>query len=90
MNVLLPNLGKFGITASFGIVYVFGGELLPTVVRGNGLATCSFISSVGLVASPYIVYLVRNFIVLLNSLIIRSLERSSLLVSHSSLTCRRY
>lgn len=58
LNVLLPSIGKFGITGTFSIVYVFGGELLPTVVRGNGLAVCAFVCGCGLIASPYVIYLV--------------------------------
>ena len=50
--------GKFQIAASFAVVYVYAGELVPTVVRNEGLAMASFIACLGLLLFPYILKLV--------------------------------
>ena len=54
--------GKFLVTISFAVVYVYTAELLPTVLRSSGLGSSCFISRfggmaaswVGLLASVYI------------------------------------
>ncbi len=53
-------LGKFGIAASFGIIFLYASELLPTVVRSQAMAVASFVAGIGLLAFPYIVFLVRT------------------------------
>lgn len=50
-------IGKFGITASFSIVYVYTAELYPTVVRNMGVGASSMASRFGSILSPYFVYL---------------------------------
>lgn len=61
----LAMLGKFGIAASFGIVFLYASELLPTVVRSQAMAIASFVAGLGLLAFPYIVSLVQVFFLLL-------------------------
>ena len=51
-------IGKFGIAASFGIIFLYASELLPTVVRSQAMAVASFVAGIGLLAFPFIVYLV--------------------------------
>lgn len=51
-------IGKFGIAASFGIIFLYASELLPTVVRSQAMAIASFVAGIGLIAFPYIVFLV--------------------------------
>ncbi|GAB6032575.1 hypothetical protein CHUAL_011464 [Chamberlinius hualienensis] len=58
LNVILPTVGKFFITGTFSIVYIFAGELLPTVARGTGLSFMSVVAAITMVPSPYINYLV--------------------------------
>uniref|UniRef100_A0A915ID94 Organic cation transporter 1 n=1 Tax=Romanomermis culicivorax TaxID=13658 RepID=A0A915ID94_ROMCU len=53
----LAFLGKFGIAASFGIIYIFAGELYPTVVRAMGMGMSSMIAGIGLLLAPYLVSL---------------------------------
>jgi len=50
-------IGKFGIAASFGIVFLYASELLPTVVRSQAMAWASFVAGIGLLGFPYIIYL---------------------------------
>ncbi|CAI5766596.1 solute carrier family 22 member 5-like [Podarcis lilfordi] len=56
-SVTLVMIGKFGITASFSMVYVYTAELYPTVVRNMGVGASSMASRFGSILSPYFVYL---------------------------------
>jgi MFS transporter, OCT family, solute carrier family 22 (organic cation transporter), member 4/5 len=60
ISVSLAMLGKFGIAASFGIIFLYASELLPTVVRSQAMAVASFVAGIGLLAFPYIVFLVSR------------------------------
>ncbi|XP_034961302.1 organic cation/carnitine transporter 2 isoform X1 [Zootoca vivipara] len=57
LSVTLVMIGKFGITASFSMVYVYTAELYPTVVRNMGVGASSMASRFGSILSPYFVYL---------------------------------
>ncbi|XP_044310142.1 solute carrier family 22 member 5 [Varanus komodoensis] len=57
VSIILVMAGKFGITASFSMVYVYTAELYPTVVRNMGVGVCSMASRFGSIFSPYFVYL---------------------------------
>ena len=50
--VALATGGKFFITSSFAIVYVFSAELYPTVVRGVGVSCSSLFARVGGILAP--------------------------------------
>ena len=56
----LAMVGKFCISASFAIIYVFSAELFPTVVRNVGVGSGSFWARVGGVVAPYIGELVSS------------------------------
>ena len=58
--VTLAMIGKFCISASFAIIYVFSAELFPTVVRNVGVGSGSFWARVGGVVAPYIGELVSS------------------------------
>uniref|UniRef100_A0A8C7X5C3 Si:dkey-166k12.1 n=1 Tax=Oryzias sinensis TaxID=183150 RepID=A0A8C7X5C3_9TELE len=55
-NVLtgLAMVGKFGITASFAIIYVYTAEIFPTVVRQTGIGVSSMFARMGGVLAPII------------------------------------
>lgn len=57
VSILLEMLGKFGITASFCVVYAFSSELFPTVIRNMAMGCCSMAARVGTIISPFIIYL---------------------------------
>uniref|UniRef100_A0A1A8BNK5 Major facilitator superfamily (MFS) profile domain-containing protein n=1 Tax=Nothobranchius kadleci TaxID=1051664 RepID=A0A1A8BNK5_NOTKA len=55
-NVLtgLAMVGKFGITASFAVIYVYTAEIFPTVVRQTGIGVSSMFARMGGVLAPII------------------------------------
>uniref|UniRef100_A0A3B1JJK7 Si:dkey-119m7.4 n=1 Tax=Astyanax mexicanus TaxID=7994 RepID=A0A3B1JJK7_ASTMX len=59
VRTILAMLGKFGITASLSIVYVYSAEVFPTVVRQNGIGMGSMCARAGGVIAP-IIYLLRR------------------------------
>ena len=52
--------GKFFINSSFGIIYVYGSELLPTVVRNSGLGVACVANRIGGILCPGVVALGEN------------------------------
>lgn len=54
INSMLSNLGKFFITSSFALVWIYTPELIPTRVRQSGLGICSMTGRIGGIVSPYI------------------------------------
>ncbi|KAG7317073.1 hypothetical protein KOW79_019371 [Hemibagrus wyckioides] len=46
--------GKFGITASFAVIYVYAAELFPTVLRQTGIGVASMFARIGGVLAPMI------------------------------------
>ena len=61
ITVTLAMIGKFQIAASFAVIYVYAGELMPTVVRSEAMGISSFIAGIGLLIFPQINALVRTF-----------------------------
>ncbi len=52
--VALAMAGKFCVTGTFGIVYVYSAEVFPTVVRSVGVGTASVFARVGGAVAPYV------------------------------------
>uniref|UniRef100_A0A667XAJ7 Si:dkey-166k12.1 n=1 Tax=Myripristis murdjan TaxID=586833 RepID=A0A667XAJ7_9TELE len=50
----LAMLGKFGITASFAVIYVYTAEIFPTVLRQTGIGMSSMFARMGGVLAPII------------------------------------
>ncbi|XP_051954981.1 solute carrier family 22 member 6-A-like [Xyrauchen texanus] len=59
VRTILAMVGKFGITASLSIVYIYSAEVFPTVIRQNGIGMGSMCARAGGVIAP-IIYLLRN------------------------------
>jgi len=57
--ILLALVGKAGSAAAFGVVFVFTGELLPTVVRNAAMGMCSCAARLGAMLAPYVAKSVR-------------------------------
>ncbi|XP_034549171.1 solute carrier family 22 member 4-like [Notolabrus celidotus] len=54
VTLTLVLLGKFGILAGTGVLYIFTGELFPTVIRNTAMSSCAMFSRVGSAVSPYL------------------------------------
>ncbi|XP_074542236.1 solute carrier family 22 member 13 [Halichoeres trimaculatus] len=61
-NVLtgLAMVGKFGITASFAVIYVYSAEIFPTVLRQTGIGVSCMFARMGGVLAPIINMLHNN------------------------------
>ncbi|XP_065342384.1 carcinine transporter isoform X2 [Cloeon dipterum] len=64
LTLVLYLFAKFAISASFLIIYPFAGELYPTQLRGIGIGASAYISGLGLIVIPFIVYLGMEMLVL--------------------------
>ncbi|XP_054887324.1 solute carrier family 22 member 4-like isoform X1 [Poeciliopsis prolifica] len=54
LTMSLVLLGKFGILAGNGVMYIYTGELSPTVIRNTAMSSCAMFSRVGSSVSPYL------------------------------------
>ncbi|XP_072178172.1 organic cation transporter protein-like [Diadema setosum] len=54
-------LGKFGIAASFAIIYVYSAELFPTPVRSVGVGICSMSARIAGILAPIILLLAETW-----------------------------
>ena len=54
LTTTLALIGKAGAAGSFGLVYLFTSEIMPTVVRNGGLGLCSALARAGAMVAPYI------------------------------------
>ena len=52
--VALAMAGKFCVTGTFGIIYVYSAEVFPTVVRSSGVGTASVFARLGGAVAPYV------------------------------------
>ncbi|CAG0878580.1 unnamed protein product [Darwinula stevensoni] len=58
--VTLAMIGKFGISASFAIIYVFSAEIYPTVVRNIGVGSSSMCARIGSIIAPWVAQLEKD------------------------------
>ncbi|XP_070134312.1 organic cation transporter protein [Drosophila bipectinata] len=59
VQVSCAIVGLFGASITFPNVYLYGGELFPTVVRSNGMGLCSMLGRGGSILAPLICELAR-------------------------------
>ncbi|XP_070567620.1 organic cation transporter protein-like [Ptychodera flava] len=57
LGITLSMTGKFAISASFAIVYVFSAELYPTPVRNIGMGISSMCARIGGILAPQMLLL---------------------------------
>ena len=50
--LVFAGIGKFGLTASFAVVYLYAAEIFPTVVRTSGLGSSSMWARIGAILAP--------------------------------------
>uniref|UniRef100_A0A8C4RKB1 Solute carrier family 22 member 5-like n=1 Tax=Erpetoichthys calabaricus TaxID=27687 RepID=A0A8C4RKB1_ERPCA len=56
LTIILAMTGKFGLTISTSVIYVYSSELFPTVVRNMGMGAASMFSGIGGITAPYFPY----------------------------------
>lgn len=54
LKVGLASIGVFGMAVSFPIVYLYGGEMFPTVVRNAGMGFASMLARIGSMSAPFV------------------------------------
>ncbi|GFT50775.1 organic cation transporter protein [Nephila pilipes] len=53
MSTSLALMGKFCVTGSFGLLYLYTSEIFPTGVRNVTLGSCSMCARVGSILAPF-------------------------------------
>lgn len=61
LAVLFPSLAKLSSTFTYTVIYIFAGELLPTVIRGFGIGLAATGQQIGMIVTPYIIFMVSSF-----------------------------
>lgn len=54
LSTVFAMIGKFCITGTFGILYLYSSELFPTVVRNVAIGSCSTCARVGSIVAPFV------------------------------------
>ncbi|GBM01695.1 Organic cation transporter protein [Araneus ventricosus] len=54
LSTTLAMVGKFCVTGSFGLLYLYTSELFPTVVRNVTLGSCSMSARIGSILAPFV------------------------------------
>lgn len=57
-KVALAAIGRVGTSLSFTTVYLYSGELFPTVVRNVGVGSASMNARIGSMIAPFITSIV--------------------------------
>ncbi|XP_004921746.1 organic cation transporter protein [Bombyx mori] len=53
-NLILGCSGLWGLSISFATVYLYAGELFPTVVRNSGVGLASTVARIGSMVAPFV------------------------------------
>ncbi|XP_054167878.1 organic cation transporter protein-like [Oppia nitens] len=53
-RVIFAMIGKFCVTCSFGMIYVYSAEIYPTVVRNVGVGSSSMVGRIGSILAPFV------------------------------------
>ncbi|KAF7643417.1 hypothetical protein LDENG_00240060 [Lucifuga dentata] len=61
VTLSLVLLGKFGLLGGSSVLYVFTGELYPTIIRNSALSSCTSFSRLGSSLSPYLLQLMALY-----------------------------
>ncbi|RWS23966.1 organic cation transporter protein-like protein, partial [Leptotrombidium deliense] len=54
MRVSCAMVGKFCVTASYAMIYVYSAELYPTVARNVGVGSSSMVARIGSIMAPFV------------------------------------
>ncbi|CAK8690866.1 unnamed protein product [Clavelina lepadiformis] len=64
LSIAMAMVGKFGVAASFDVVYIYCAELFPTVIRNTSVGFGSTSARIGAAVAPYLIYLEQTNAVL--------------------------
>jgi len=53
VKIVLSQIGKFAITSSFLMVYLYAAEIFPTIFRSSGMGMSSFFARIGSIIAPF-------------------------------------
>ncbi|XP_076077761.1 organic cation transporter protein-like [Mytilus galloprovincialis] len=53
--MVLSTLGKVNVSAAFAVMFLYSGEIFPTVIRNSALGIAAFFARVGGMIAPYII-----------------------------------
>jgi len=56
----LALLGRMFATGAYYVCLQYSSEIIPTSIRGSGMSACEIIGGIGLLISPWIIYLVST------------------------------
>lgn len=51
----LGTIGIFGMMVAFPTVYIYAGEIFPTIIRNIGVGSCSMCARIGSMIAPFII-----------------------------------
>lgn len=54
MGIFFASMGKFCVTCSFAIIYVYSAQIYPTVIRTIGVGSSSTVARIGSILAPFI------------------------------------
>lgn len=54
----MATIGKVGASSAFAVLFLYSGEIFPTVIRNTALGIGTFFARAGGMAAPYIVNMV--------------------------------
>lgn len=57
LTTLFALLGKLSISSSFAAIYIFSGEIFPTMIRNSGMGIMSVAARIGGMLAPFILML---------------------------------
>ncbi|KAK3098132.1 hypothetical protein FSP39_016465 [Pinctada imbricata] len=60
MTVTFAVIGKLFVSTAFGMIYVYTGEIFPTVVRQFTIGSCAVFARIGSLSSPYLYHLAEG------------------------------
>ena len=58
--IILAMVGKFCVSASYAIIYLYSSELFPTSIRNSCMGACSMMARIGGMFAHYKDTIVRN------------------------------
>ncbi|KAI7796115.1 putative solute carrier family 22 member 5-like [Triplophysa rosa] len=57
LSTAFEMLGKFGMAIGTALMFVYTGEIYPTVLRNTAVGSCAMVSRIGSAVAPYFIHL---------------------------------